>query len=127
MLGPARGGGVIARDRQEFPHFLSQNVWGINEIHKAAYDPEARLALMDECGVYAQVLYPSDVGIGGQRLANATVEPRLRSLCVEIFNDAGPSSSRSRATAAAHAGDAGLEHRRMRKRSGASGNLGSGV
>ncbi len=88
VLGPARGGGVIARDGQKFPHFLSQNVWGINEIHKAAYDPEARLALMDECGVYAQVLYPSDVGIGGQRLANATVEPRLRSLCVEIFNDA---------------------------------------
>jgi uncharacterized protein len=88
VLGPARGGGVIARDGKKFPHFLSQNVWGINEIHRAAYDPQARLALMDECGVYAQVLYPSDVGIGGQRLANATAAPELRSLCVQIFNDA---------------------------------------
>jgi predicted TIM-barrel fold metal-dependent hydrolase len=87
-LGPARGGGVIDREGNKYPFYESQMVWSIDQVHQAAYDPEARLALMDECGIHAQVLYPSDVGIGGQRLANATADLELRSMCVEIFNDA---------------------------------------
>jgi hypothetical protein len=43
---------------------------------------------MDECGVYAQVLYPNAIGIGGQTLANEVKDPALRRLCVEIYNDA---------------------------------------
>jgi uncharacterized protein len=87
-LGPARGGGTIDPQGNKHPFYESQIVWNIDEVHPAAWDPKRRLALMDECGVYAQVLYPSDIGIGGQRLANATVDPKLRTLCVEIFNDA---------------------------------------
>jgi uncharacterized protein len=87
-LGPARGGGTIDREGKKFPFYESQIVWSIEQVHQGAWDPKARLALMDECGVYAQVTFPSDVGIGGQRLANATVDPILRSLCVEIYNDA---------------------------------------
>jgi uncharacterized protein len=87
-LGPARGGGTIDPSGKKFPFYESQLVWSIGEVHPAAYDPQARLAVMDECGIYAQVLYPSDVGIGGQRLANATADEQLRGLCVEIFNDA---------------------------------------
>ena len=58
--------------------------WGI----QAAWDPEARLAWMDEYGFHAQVLYPNAVGIGGQILANDVHDPVLRQLCVEIYNDA---------------------------------------
>ena len=43
---------------------------------------------MDENGIYAQVLYPNAVGIGGQNLANDVEDPVLRLLCVEIYNDA---------------------------------------
>ena len=43
---------------------------------------------MDECGIYAQVLYPNAIGIGGQTLANQVHDPVLRRLCVEIYNDA---------------------------------------
>ncbi len=87
-LGPARGGGTIDPQGNKFPFYESQLVWNIDQVHPAAWDPKARIALMDEEGVHAQVLFPSDVGIGGQRLANATADSRLRTLCVEIFNDA---------------------------------------
>jgi predicted TIM-barrel fold metal-dependent hydrolase len=86
-LGPARGGGVINRQGEKFP-FEECKLNGIDWVHQAAWDPEARLALMDECGVYAQVLYPNAIGIGGQTLANEVKDPVLRRLCVEIYNDA---------------------------------------
>jgi predicted TIM-barrel fold metal-dependent hydrolase len=85
-LGPARGGGVINRNGEKFP-FAECKLNGIDWVHQAAYDPEARLALMDECGVYAQVLYPNAIGIGGQTIANEVKDPMLRQLCVEIYND----------------------------------------
>jgi uncharacterized protein len=87
-FGPARGGGTIDPAGAKHPFYKSQTVWSIEEVHPAAWDPTARLALMDEFGVYAQVCYPSDVGIGGQKLANATTDPKLRALCVELYNDA---------------------------------------
>jgi predicted TIM-barrel fold metal-dependent hydrolase len=87
-LGPARGGGTIDPEGKKHPFYKSQVVWSIEEVHPAAWDPKARLELMDQWGVQAQVCYPSDVGIGGQRLANATADAKLRTLCVEIYNDA---------------------------------------
>lgn len=86
QLGPARGGGVVDRAGEKFP-FEECKLNGIDWVHQAAYDPEQRLKLMDECGVYAQVLYPNAIGIGGQTLANEVHDPVLRRLCVEIYND----------------------------------------
>jgi uncharacterized protein len=87
-LGFAGGGGVIDRDGEKFPFTESMIVWGIDRIHKAAFDPATRLELMDECGIHAQVLYPNSIGLGGQSLATATADARLRELCIEIYNDA---------------------------------------
>jgi len=87
QLGPARGGGVINRFGEKFP-FTECHGNGIDWVHPAAYDPRVRLDLMDEFGISAQVLYPSAIGIGGQRLANEVHDPVLRRLCVEIYNDA---------------------------------------
>ena len=42
---------------------------------------------MDECGIWAQVLYPNAIGLGGQTIANQVKDPLLRRLCVEIYND----------------------------------------
>ncbi len=86
VLGPARAGGVIDRDGNKFP-FEETKVWGIDRVHVGAWDPEARLAVMDESGIHAQIIYPNAVGIGGQNLARATDDPVLRRLCVEIYND----------------------------------------
>jgi predicted TIM-barrel fold metal-dependent hydrolase len=42
---------------------------------------------MDACGIYAQVLYPNSIGLGGQGLASAVQDPDLRRVCIEIYND----------------------------------------
>jgi predicted TIM-barrel fold metal-dependent hydrolase len=88
QLGFAGGGGVIDRDGEKFPFAESMIVWGIDRIHQAAYDPKVRLEVMDECGIHAQVLFPNSIGLGGQGLAQSVEDPVLRSMCVEIYNDA---------------------------------------
>jgi predicted TIM-barrel fold metal-dependent hydrolase len=85
-LGPARGGGVVDREGNKFP-FEESKLNPIEWVHEAAWNREARLALMDECGIHAQVLYPNAIGIGGQTLANEVKDPALRQLCIEIYND----------------------------------------
>lgn len=87
-LGFAGGGGVIDTEGEKFPFSESMIVWGIERIHRAAWDPEARLQVMDECGIHAQVLFPNSIGLGGQGLAGATTDAALRRACVEIYNDA---------------------------------------
>jgi uncharacterized protein len=86
QMGPARAGGVIDRYGRKFAFeecFLNPIEW----VHEAAWDPQRRIEIMDECGIYAQVLYPNAVGIGGQALASTVDDPALRQLCVEIYND----------------------------------------
>lgn len=87
-LGFAGGGGVIDTDGEKYPFSESMIVWGIERIHRAAWDPKARLQVMDECGIHAQVLFPNSIGLGGQGLAGATSDAVLRRACVEIYNDA---------------------------------------
>ncbi len=56
------------------------------DVHLGSSDLTARLAVMDEIGVYAQIVYPNILGFGGQ--ATAKVDPELRLASVQIFNDA---------------------------------------
>ena len=64
-LGFAKGGGVVDHDGGKIP-FLESMDKGIDWVHRGAWDPEARLQVMDECGIHAQVLFPNAVGLGGQ-------------------------------------------------------------
>jgi uncharacterized protein len=57
-----------------------------DDVHAGSSQVEARLAVMDETGIYAQIVYPNILGFGGQ--AGAKVDPALRLACVEIYNDA---------------------------------------
>ncbi len=87
-LGFAGGGGVIDREGKKFPFQESMIVWGIDRIHQAAFDPKARIEVLDESGIWAQVLFPNSIGLGGQGLSQAVKDPVLRRLCIEIYNDA---------------------------------------
>jgi predicted TIM-barrel fold metal-dependent hydrolase len=51
-----------------------------------AFDPKARLAAMDEAGLWAQVVYPNVGGFGSQRF-QAMPDPALRIACVRAYND----------------------------------------
>ena len=61
--------------------------WNIEDVHAAAYDVDARIALMDEQGIWAQIVYPNTVGFGGQKFFDIGDEV-LRRLSVELYNDA---------------------------------------
>ncbi len=87
VIGFARGGGVVARDNSKLPFFEALDK-GLDWVHEGAFDPKARLDLMDECGIHAQVLFPNVVGLGGTTLNNVIPDEALRMLCLEIYNDA---------------------------------------
>ncbi|TCM20467.1 putative TIM-barrel fold metal-dependent hydrolase [Novosphingobium sp. PhB165] len=56
------------------------------DVHTGSSSVKERLAVMDEAGIYAQIVYPNILGFGGQ--AAAKVDPELRLECVRIYNDA---------------------------------------
>lgn len=56
------------------------------DVHPAAFDADARLAYLDEVGIWAQVLYPNVAGFGGQRFLRLE-DPELMLLCVRAYND----------------------------------------
>ncbi len=87
VMGFASGGGVVdPRGRKGRP-LEALYEWTIDQIHPAAYDPSARLELMDEAGIWAQVLFPNNVGLGGEGLAQAIPDAALRLACLQIYND----------------------------------------
>jgi predicted TIM-barrel fold metal-dependent hydrolase len=88
VLGRAGAGGVIDRDGVKGRSFEGLYEWEIEQAHVAAYDPTARVELMDDIGVWAQIVFPGVVGLGGQGLASVVEDLELRSVCLEIFNDA---------------------------------------
>jgi uncharacterized protein len=56
------------------------------DVHAGSSDVRERLKVMDEAGIYAQIVYPNILGFGGQ--ASARVDPDLRLATVQIYNDA---------------------------------------
>lgn len=60
--------------------------WHIPEVYPAAHDVKSRIAYMDQNGIHAQIAYPNVLGFGGQ--AAAKLDPELRLVCTQIFNDA---------------------------------------
>ena len=60
---------------QGWPHVIGYRVRQLAKCRcdSASYDARARVALMDEAGIYAQIVYPNVMGFGGQN--TATVDP----------------------------------------------------
>jgi predicted TIM-barrel fold metal-dependent hydrolase len=56
------------------------------DVHPGSSSVKERLAVMDQAGVHAQIVYPNILGFGGQ--ATAKVDAALRLACVQIYNDA---------------------------------------
>lgn len=88
-FGRAGSGGTVDHDGKKHPHRDSQGgSWGIEDVHPAAWNPQVRLALLDELGIREQVLYPNAIGLGGQNFTNSVKDPVLLEMCVQIYNDA---------------------------------------
>jgi predicted TIM-barrel fold metal-dependent hydrolase len=56
------------------------------DVHAGCYDAKARVALMDQLGISAQLIYANVLGFGG--LASGKIDSELRLLSTKIFNDA---------------------------------------
>ena len=88
ILGRAGAGGVVDKHGKKGRSFEGLYEWEIEQAHAAAYDPVARMELLDEIGIWAQIIFPGVVGLGGQSLGDIVQDVALRNLCLEIFNDA---------------------------------------
>ena len=87
-LGFAGGGGVIDRDGNKGRALEALYEWTQDQTHLGAVDPKARIAVMDDSGIHAQICFPSSVGLGGQGISDVVKDPELRLLCVQLYNDA---------------------------------------
>jgi uncharacterized protein len=87
QVGPAYAVSVIDRDMQK--HLGSEYMFShrVDDVSPAASRVEERLALMDEQGIWAHLVYPNAVGFGGQQLGSID-DAALRLLAVQIYNDA---------------------------------------
>lgn len=86
ILGFAGGGSVVNKDNVKVKGagFIR---WPFTEVSPGASSIEPRLAIMDELGIWGQIVYPNAVGFGGQGFAKIT-DPELRLLCLTVWNDA---------------------------------------
>ena len=64
------------------------------EVDRAAWDPQARLAKMDELGLYAQLVYPNVTGFGSNNFMRIK-NNELRLLCAQLYNDAAADFQRA--------------------------------
>jgi uncharacterized protein len=85
-LGQASAAGVIGRDGKKESADIALNHWTHDQVHVGAYDPKVRLQVMDECGIDAQIIFPSTIGLGGQDLG-LIEDDALCQLVIELYND----------------------------------------
>jgi predicted TIM-barrel fold metal-dependent hydrolase len=85
-VGNFSAGGVIGRDGSKESSFRALREWDHEMVHLGAHDPVVRLAVLDECGIDAQIIFPSTIGLGGQDLGMVD-DLALCRLAIEIYND----------------------------------------
>jgi uncharacterized protein len=86
VLSRAGSSSVIAKDghKSRGSDFLQ---WAIDDSHPAAYDMDARVEVMDEVGIYAQIIYPNVAGFGSQKFVDVK-DPEVKRLAATVYNDA---------------------------------------
>jgi predicted TIM-barrel fold metal-dependent hydrolase len=85
-VGRFSAAGVIGRDGVKEEANIALNEWTHDKVHVGAYDPKVRLEVLDECGIDAQVIFPSTIGLGGQDLGLVDDQDLCR-MAIEIYND----------------------------------------
>lgn len=86
VIGRAMGSSVIRTNGEKVPG-MGFMKWKPDEIDSSAYDMDERLRVLDEMGIWAQILYPNIAGFGAQKFGEIA-DPELRRLCATLYNDA---------------------------------------
>lgn len=76
---------VVRRDESKAYGTLS--LTRFEDLDVAAYEPKARLKLLDRLGIYQQIVYPNVAGFGSNRFMEMA-DTELRTTCATIYNDA---------------------------------------
>ena len=58
--------------------------WQIEDVHEASYDMKARIQILDQFGLYAQILYPNVAGFGSQNFMKVK-DDALRLACIALI------------------------------------------
>ncbi|MEZ4333388.1 MAG: amidohydrolase family protein [Myxococcota bacterium] len=85
-LSMATPSSVIRRDGAK-SRGLEFMGWQIEDVHVASWDMRARVELMDQQGLFAQILYPNVAGFGSQNFMKVK-DDGLRLACARIYNEA---------------------------------------
>jgi predicted TIM-barrel fold metal-dependent hydrolase len=86
VVGRHSAAGVIGRDGTKEQAHRALFEWTADDVHLGAHDPEARIGVLDEIGIDAQIIFPSTIGLGGQDLG-AVADEQLKRVSIEIYND----------------------------------------
>jgi predicted TIM-barrel fold metal-dependent hydrolase len=78
------GGNTLRQGNQKELGTLCVQPW--SAVDDSTWDVDARVALLDQMGVYAQILYPNAVGFASNTMFSIR-DPRRRALIQEIYND----------------------------------------
>jgi predicted TIM-barrel fold metal-dependent hydrolase len=84
-LSHASPSSVIRKDgaKSRGPEFFA---WQIEDVHEASWDMKARVRVLDQLGLYAQILYPNVAGFGSQNFMKVK-DDALRLACARIYNE----------------------------------------
>ena len=86
-LGPI-GNALVGPDGTKLQGERSTTPHRFEDIHKGAYDWNARLGWLDEHGIRQQVMFPNIPGFGAAQFFLHIEDVELRTACVAIYNDA---------------------------------------
>ncbi len=112
-LGFAGGGGVIDRDGGKGRAAEALFEWTQDQIHLGAFDIPARIDVMNDSGIHAQVCFPNSIGLGGPGHLGHREGPRAPpALRADLQRRHGRGAGGFRSAPAPHAGAAGLGRRR---------------
>ena len=100
VLGRAGAGGVVDKHGNKGRSFEGLYEWEIEQAHAAAYDPVARVrAASTRSAIWAQIIFPGVVGLGGQTLGERREGRRAAQRSASRSSTTRtPRSRRSRAT-----------------------------
>jgi uncharacterized protein len=83
------GGGaaitVIGQNREKYRGTVTLDTY--EQVDESTFDAKARLQIMDDLNVWAQVVFPNVAGFGSGSVARAVPEED-RNLCIRLYNDA---------------------------------------
>lgn len=79
--------GVGVMDRAEHKDRGKLTLTSLDEMSEAVHNVKARLRIMDQLGIYAQITYPNACGFGALPFLSIQ-DAELRIECVKLYNDA---------------------------------------